>query len=108
MHDVVKEFNDMNDSDVQVLLNWPPNSHDLNIIEIFRSWVQNRVHRRGCHTTPEFKEAIKEEVTSTTPCLLESIATLYRILPQRMALVLRRDGKKTDYEILLFLPHPVQ
>lgn len=96
-HAVVKEFNEKNGSNIQILLNWPPNSPDLSIIENFWSWVQNRVYKKGCSTILEFKEVVKEEVTSTTTTTLKCLASLYKSLPRRMAKVLERDGKKTGY-----------
>lgn len=94
-HAVVKEFNERNGSIVQVLLNWPPNSPDLNLIENFWSWVQNKVYKRGCPTTTAFKEAIKEIISS--PCTLKCIDSLYKSMPKRMAIVLKMDGKKSGY-----------
>ena len=96
-HAVVQEYNEKNGSQVQLLPNWPPNSPDLNVIENFWSWVQNRVYKRGCSTLSEFKQAVKEEVTSTPPSTLKCLASLYKSLPKRMATVLQRDGKKTGY-----------
>jgi hypothetical protein len=55
------------------------------------------VYKRGCSTLEEFKKTVTEEVASTTPHSSKCIASLYKSLPKRMAMVLEMNGRKIGY-----------
>lgn len=44
----LKQWNATNAANVQLLLNWPPNSPDLNIVENIWGIVQQKVNSIGC------------------------------------------------------------
>lgn len=90
----LKTWNNNHGSSVQILQNWPPNSPDLNPIENVWGWMEAKVNELGCKTWAEYRAAvirIGREVPK------KMINNLYRSMPQRMRLVLEKEGGKTGY-----------
>lgn len=92
--EVVKQHNKAFGTHIAVLGKWPPHSPDLNPIENLWAWVQARVNARGCKTFDEFKAAVLKELGSVPQA---HITGLYKSMPTRMALVIKRGGDKTGY-----------
>jgi len=95
--EIVDEWNKTNDTDVQVLFGWPPNSPDLSLIENFWSYIENKVYGVGCKDIKEFKECVKKEIGAWNLQRENYMKNLYASMPTRMALVLQNKGGKTGY-----------
>lgn len=94
---VVKDWNTMHNSDVQVLSGYPPNSPDLNLIENFWSYVERRVFDAGCCDLVDFKACVKEQVGIWGPERKSYITKLYSSMPKRLAMVIAKNGGKSGY-----------
>lgn len=92
--DVVKEWASSHGSGARVLLNWPPNSPDLNLVENVWGYVQRQVDAKGCKTFDEFKEAVVSELARVPKKMIDN---LYASMPGRIAKVIERDGGKSGY-----------
>jgi transposase len=90
----VKKWTRQGASNVELLLNWPPNSPDLSPIENVWSYVQSRVNAKGCKNLGDFQQAVQDEMRSVPRDMLEK---LFSSMPRRMALVIERGGDKTGY-----------
>ena len=91
---VVKKYNKANSSSVQQLVNWPPNSPDLNPIENLWAWLQARVDEKGCSSFEEFKAAVDAELAAVPK---DHLANLVASMKKRMNLVVQRGGGPTGY-----------
>lgn len=90
---VVKNF--LNKSNIDVL-EWPPNSPDLNIIEHVWAHVNRELDRYK--ERPTDMDELWERVQDIwTHIPLEFIQELYRSIPRRVEQLYRRRGKHTDY-----------
>jgi transposase len=76
------------------LLQWPPNSPDINPIENAWSLLKSRIDIR-CPKPLEELEAIASEEWSRIPSSF--FENLIGSMPRRIAQVIERDGGKTDY-----------
>jgi transposase len=76
---------------VEILKKWPPNSPDLNIIENIWSIVDAKLLARGCKNASEFKQAVKEEMSSVSK---DTIVSLFESMPRRMRNVLHGGGER--------------
>ena len=92
--EVVKQWNAMKGSSVQLLPNWPPSSPDLNIIENVWAWVQQKVNKQGCQGFDQFKQAVKDGIASVPKSM---ITNLYGSLRRRMELVIENEGGLAGY-----------
>jgi hypothetical protein len=90
---VVKNF--LNKSNIDVL-EWPPNSPDLNIIEHVWAHVNRELDRYK--ERPTDMDELWERVQDIwTHIPLEFIQELYRSIPRRVEQLYRRRGKHSDY-----------
>jgi hypothetical protein len=93
-HAEVKKWNKAHHSKVEVLLNWPPNSPDLNLIENVWSAVQEKVNRAGCNSFEEFKDKVVQELEGYPK---KSITKLFKSMDKRVSLVVANGGGPTKY-----------
>lgn len=91
---IIQQWNHSKGADVQLLLNWPPNSPDLNIIENVWAWVQQQVNKRGCKDFGEFKAAVEQGIAAVPK---EMISNLYNSMKTRLDLVIENEGGPTGY-----------
>ena len=89
---IVQDWNAANRSNVQVLLDWPPSSPNLNIIENVWALVQRQVNSSGCKDFGEFKQAVMESFAGLPS---EIVANLYNNMG--MEAVLESEGTYTKY-----------
>ena len=89
---IVQDWNVANRSNVQVLLDWPPSSPDLSIIENVWALVQRQVNSLGCKAFGEFKEVVMESFAGLPS---EIVANLYN--NRGMEAVLESEGSYTKY-----------
>ena len=94
---VLAEWNNENEDNVQLLPNWPPNSPDLNSIEIFWNYVQEQAYKTRCHDFKSFKNCVKSLILSGSDETKEYLAKLYDSMPRRIAKVIELEGEMTDY-----------
>lgn len=94
---VIDEWNNGTEANVELLQGWPPSSPDLNIIENFWSYIDEKVAAAGCKTLEEFKEYITNLVNSRSPCMLKYLARLYASVSKRITKLLQVGGKKIPY-----------
>lgn len=94
---VIDEWNKGTGASVTLLQGWPPSSPDLNIIENFWSYIDERVAAAGCKTLEEFKQYITNLVKSRSPCMMKYLARLYASVPKRIAKLLQVGGEKISY-----------
>ena len=78
------------------LLEWPPYSPDLNIIENLWGIISKRVYRDGKEylTPDELWESVSEEFIAIST---ETIQKLYKSIPKRLVSCLEMKGKRTKY-----------
>ena len=78
------------------LLEWPPYSPDLNIIENLWGIVSRRVYEDGrdYKSTDDLWENVSEAFTSISS---ELITNLYNLIPKRFVSVLEQKGKRSKY-----------
>jgi len=88
--------NIINESKTQasLLLNWPPNSPDLNPIENLWSEVDNKVQAMGCTT---FKQFIQEVDKALADVSTDTLKKLVDSMDERLDLVIRGGGEKIDF-----------
>ena len=91
---IVQDWNVANRSNVQVLLDCPPSSPYLNIIENVWALVQRQVNTSGCKDFGEFKQAVMESFAGLPS---EIVANLYNSMGKRMDVVLESEGSYTKY-----------
>jgi hypothetical protein len=91
---IVQAYNKAHGSSISVLPNWPPNSPDLNPIENVWSYVQRKVHARGCSTFEQFKQAVIDELAAVPQ---RYISNLYTSMPKRLMAVINNKGDRTRY-----------
>jgi transposase len=87
-------YNKKNNSNIQLLPNWPPNSPDLSPIENVWGYVQAKVNARGCKTFHEFKQAVLSELKAVPKDMLKN---LLNSMPNRLADCLQEKGGMTKY-----------
>ena len=90
----IKEWNAKHYSSVSLLADWPPNSPDLNPIENVWAWMDAEVNKLGCKTFKEYKAALSKLAREIPQA---DIKNLYASMPERLALVIERNGGKTGY-----------
>lgn len=83
--------------DVQLLLDWPPNSPDLNLIENFWNFVQMDVEKKALSSFTEFKNCVKSLIASDEPTMKSYLVNLYASMPKRLAKVIELGGGRTSY-----------
>lgn len=78
------------------LLNWPPYSPDLNIMENVWGWLARKVYEGGKQydSKEALKDAIKEAWRSIS---LNYLSSLYRSMPNRIFEVISNKGGSTHY-----------
>lgn len=77
-------------------LSWPPYSPDLNIIENMWAIVSRRVYEEGreYQTTEELWESVSRHFLEIPD---ETVASLFRSIPERLISVVELHGKRTHY-----------
>ena len=78
----------------RVLADWPPNSPDLNPMENFWGYLQQKMDAKGCKTFSEFSTALHSEVKAIPK---KVFSNLVDSMPKRMAACIALDGGKTRY-----------
>lgn len=96
-HEVIEKWNRQGSPKVRLLLGWPPSSPDLNLIENFWAYIEQRVSQVKCHTFQQFVRCVKAEVKSTSPTRLDYLGKLYDSMPKRLAKVIENQGGKSGY-----------
>lgn len=91
---VLAEWNKKNSSSIQLLPNWPPNSPDLSLIENVWAYVQAKVDEEGCQSFEDFRKVVHDQFDAVPLSMLRS---LYKSMPNRLAIVLENGGGKTKY-----------
>ena len=76
------------------LENWPPQSPDLNIIEILWSVLKKAISRRNPRNLDELLSFSQEEFAKTPK---EYVQKLYDSVPSRITLVLQNNGYATKF-----------
>lgn len=79
---------------VSLLGGWPGNSPDLSPIENLWGWVDAEVAKMGCQTFDEFKAAVDMKFRSVSK---QMCTHLFKSMPERLTLCIRRDGGKVGY-----------
>jgi hypothetical protein len=79
---------------VQMLLNWPPNSPDLSPIENVWAIVQKQVDAVGCKSFKEFEACVIEKLQALDQNILKS---LYKSMAKRIRLCIEANGDKIKY-----------
>lgn len=74
--------------------NCPPNSPDLNLIELLWGYVGAKVQARGANCLEAIKQAVVEELRSVH---VHVLVILYKSMPKRKAQVVELGGDKTKY-----------
>lgn len=91
---VLEEWNKERNSSVQLLMDWPPNSPDLNPIENMWAVVQREVDALGCQNFAEFQEAVKKGVQKHGRKMARALVTS---MCKRLEDCLEIKGCKTKY-----------
>ena len=77
-----------------MLIDWPPQSPDLNIIEHMLCLMKEKVSKRYAKNADELWLAIKEEWDSIPK---ETVKGLYRSIPKLLKVTLRNKGLYSHY-----------
>jgi transposase len=91
---VVKKWNKDNNSSVQLLAKWPPNSPDLSPIENLWGWLQRRVDQKGCNSFEEYKQAVLSELAAVPK---QHLVNMFNSMKNRIQLVVDNEGGPTGY-----------
>ena len=84
----------LNISNIMLLLDWPPQSPDINIIENLWAILKKNVAKRNPVTKIDLWKFIKEEWFKIPN---ETIETLYESIPRRLQAVRLAKGFQTKY-----------
>lgn len=76
------------------VLETPPQSPDLNVIEHLWQHIKTRIHKRNFSNKMELKQILMDEWNKIEPSYCEK---LVRSIPQRLADVIQNDGYPTKY-----------
>jgi len=79
---------------VCVMVDWPPQSPDINLIENLWSIVKNKLSKRILRQSTDLWDAVQEEWNGISADL---IRTLYRSMPSRINSVLKNKGLHCKY-----------
>lgn len=79
---------------VNLLMNWPPNSPDLNLIENVWSWLQAKVDAAGCKTYEEFQQFVLKTLAQVPHTMLKN---LFTSMKERVRLCIENGGGRTAY-----------
>lgn len=79
---------------VSLLMNWPPNSPDLNLIENVWSWLQAKVDAAGCKTYEEFQQFVLNTLAQVPHAMLNN---LFSSMKERVRLCIENGGGRTPY-----------
>lgn len=90
----ISKWNSQHKSSISLLLNWPPNSPDLNPIENIWAWMDAKLDALGCKTFEEYQQAVANTLKAVPSSM---IANLFNSMPKRMEEVIRLGGDKTRY-----------
>ena len=82
-----------NDNDIEVL-DWPPQSPDINIIEHVWAWLAKKLAGRKFRDTDELWNQLRELWYSIPD---EFVLSLYKSLPNRMLSIIKNKGGPTKY-----------
>ena len=91
---VLAKWNNAHAFAVQLLPNWPPSSHDLNIIENVWGLLQQNVNQLGCKDFAEFQKVV-HDTFGVVP--LRVMDNMYNSLKGRMEQVVVNGGGYTKY-----------
>jgi transposase len=83
----------LHSSDIQVL-EWPPNSPDLNPIENLRAVLKEAIEKRCPSNLHDLDRIAKEEWAKIPQ---QKIRDAIKSMPRRMGQVLEKEGEKCDY-----------
>lgn len=95
--EVIQKWNKLRKPKVKLLLGWPANSPDMNLIENFWAYIEQRVSQIKCHTFQQFVRCVKAEVKSTSSTRLNYLGKLYDSMPKRLDKVIENQGGKSGY-----------
>lgn len=91
---ILEQWNEKHGSSVQLLEAWPPNSPDLNLIENFWAWVQQKVDQMGCKDFEEFKKAVIDTIAAVPQ---QYLTNLYNGMKARLEEVIEKEGDLTRH-----------
>jgi len=92
--DEVKQFNKKNQTNVSILLGWPPSSPDLSLIETVWAYLDSKMDSLGCKDFTEYKAALVREFKAVSQ---EYCRHLYAGMPKRIQSCMARRGDKTGH-----------
>jgi transposase len=92
--EVVAEYSRQNTANVELIVDWPPNSPDLNPIENLWGMLEADVSAIKCESFEEFQTAVVHACSSVPKAKL---AKLVNSMPKRIAEVLEKEGDMTSY-----------
>ncbi len=73
---------------------WPPNSPNLNPNENLWGWLDQRLDSIGCESFAAYSNAVLQQLAMVPKALLSGQV---KIMPRRMAEVIRLKGEKIKY-----------
>ena len=88
---VVESWSECHSPYATLLVNWPPSSPDLNLIEHCWAYVQAKVDAQGHKTFENFKAAVLKEVEHIPKSMLKN---LFKSMPNRVDKVLEFGGQR--------------
>lgn len=91
---VLQMYNNVHNTCIQLLLDWPPNSPDLSPIENIWGIVDRKVASRGCKNFEDFKKAVDEELQNI-PRL--TLARLWKGMHDRMRKCIELEGGRISH-----------
>lgn len=91
---VIAQYNELGQSSVKILPNWPGNSPDLSPIENVWSIVGSKVDSLGCRSFDEYKQAVDRTFHNLPQSTLRN---LFKSMSKRMSACVAAEGGRIKY-----------